>query len=1570
MKPLLFFPLLAGVLASLVAGINPAPAAVLPAGFIQEAVGSGWQGVAGVVTGPNADGTKQRVYGWEASGKVWIVEDGVRLPQPLVDISSEIGPELGLLGFALDPDFQANGYLYLLYTVDRNALLGSPGRAPSVGRVTRYTCRRDSGFTSVDVNLRKVLVGETKSTGIPIIERSHGVGALVFGEDGSLLVSTGDGAGGSETAIDIGGSPNALQAVADGIIPAELDVGAWRSQSLDSMSGKILRIDPETGDGIAGNPFYQSDHPRSSRSRVWAYGLRNPFRFAIKPGSGHPDRTLARPGTIVLGDAGWNTADSLFVGTAGGQNFGWPAFEGFDPTPGYRAATPPAFVNTANRILPVSSWTPTEARVRSGGVIHSMGAIGSAVAGSNFAGRSSIGGTFIDSPAWPAAWAGRYLHLDWELDSNGGGGWVRGFPNVDSGTIPSVEAFGSDWYHVSHLFFDKPSAALYAITWPSTVTKITPSPEGGATSPGLLGERFENNNFTAPGVTSIVADPNFIQPLLDPPDVSEPPLIPAYSIRYNGFITPRYTETYRLIADINDAAKIWINDQPVLEVGDPNDGIVDYWLRQSVPISLTAGVPAKIRIDYVNESANARFTLFWSSARQSQEPIPASAYAHAPGAGGDRVPPVLTVSGPAIVNNTSDRFGNMAVFTAEITPSEPIMGLEVSDLILQNCGEGLTTGPPALVFNAATGSYSIRLNATGPNFSVAVRAGAAADAAGNISAASNVYAGSLRYQAFITSVTPPAVTAGDFVVALQVRGTALRESDFRLENATFVSLREQANRDYSDYLVTFRPVMPGPVRVSLTTDRFYLSGGGSFAVDLRYEPTQGPTVALEPRYLAAGETALGAFAVEVVSSAPLTGLELTDFVITNGTALSLTLLPDAANALTIPVLSVQPTAPGSVRISLPAGAARGAFGLGNVAAASPVVNYAPPSASASGLLQEFFAGDDFEALLQTTASNAVIQFYGDGGLPGQGGILPITNHFSVRSRGSLIPRYSETYRFIVDSDDGVRLWVNDQKILDSWNATGVQWQQQAVDITLTAGETYNIRLDYRDLTGPALQYLFWRSDRQAMEPVPASQMRPSGAVPPVDTVAPHLSLAVLPELPSDVGDTTFTVTIAPSEPITGLSAADFVLTGCRFDPNRGADPISLGSDGKYTLYLAAFYTSGITIALPAGVCTDAAGNPNVASARVSSAVRPVLTLTAAGAAELAAEMANPPGDFTFRLASPFNIGSLTPASFTVTNGAVVSWALEYGSRTGVVGYIGRVRPAAAGVVTLSLAAGALKAPDGGGPGNIASNVISATNIPPEGGNAGVAVRYFSDPDLTTRVLDRVVPNINFDWLLGSPGVAVPVDQFSARFTGVIVPPVTGPMQVFVRADDGARLWLDEVAQFDHFSADGGEWSATFTATAGIPVRVRLEYREGWGGAGVGMAWSGPGLVRQTIPSSRWLVQAPAAAQYPLAITPEQDAAAAPSQVPAAALTTLESLPEIGRSLVLEGTGTELALSWICVDGAMAWLEVESSLDLVRWSTVPLTGLQAAPASPAGRTQFTLPVPAPANATYYRLRAIR
>ncbi|MFT5285906.1 MAG: glucose/arabinose dehydrogenase [Planctomycetota bacterium] len=302
----------------------------LPPGFLETEIAGGWNQPTDMAFLPDG-----RLLVAEKAGLVWMVDGGFKGAQAVVDITEEVADisSHGLKGIAVDPSFGTNGNIYLLYEVDRHHLLffGTPQYdpiaddliGPTIGRITRLTLDAGANHEMVLAGSRNVLIGQTASTGFPIINVHEG-GALRFADDGSLLATAGDGA---EGYANTGGSPETVEAISLGIIPAKHDVGPFRAQLVDSLAGTLIRIDPSTGDGLPGNPFYNPGFPSRPRSRVWAYGLRNPFRISVVPGTSTGPN---HPGRIIIGDVGFGLWEELNVSETGGENFGWPLYEGME----------------------------------------------------------------------------------------------------------------------------------------------------------------------------------------------------------------------------------------------------------------------------------------------------------------------------------------------------------------------------------------------------------------------------------------------------------------------------------------------------------------------------------------------------------------------------------------------------------------------------------------------------------------------------------------------------------------------------------------------------------------------------------------------------------------------------------------------------------------------------------------------------------------------------------------------------------------------------------------------------------------------------------------------------------------------------------------------------------------------------------------------------------------------------------------------------------------------------------------------------------------------------------------
>lgn len=140
--------------------------------------------------------------------------------------------------------------------------------------------------------------------------------------------------------------------------------------------------------------------------------------------------------------------------------------------------------------------------------------------------------------------------------------------------------------------------------------------------------------------------------------------------------------------------------------------------------------------------------------------------------------------------------------------------------------------------------------------------------------------------------------------------------------------------------------------------------------------------------------------------------------------------------------------------------------------------------SGTGLLGQYFNNMDFTGFVLERV-DATINFDWASGSPN--GALD-ANTFSVRWSGSVQPRYSQTYTFSTTTDDGVRLWVNGQSIIDRWIDQGPTTHSGT--IALTANQLYEIRMDYYENTGGAVARLQWSSSSQAQEIIPQSRLFP------------------------------------------------------------------------------------------------------------------------------------------------------------------------------------------------------------------------------------------------------------------------------------------------------------------------------------------------------------------------------------------------------------------------------------------------------------------------------------------------
>jgi glucose/arabinose dehydrogenase len=283
--------------------------------------------IASGFTGPVAmdypkDGSG-RLFICEQTGKIKIIKDGAVLKKPFLDVWSrldainKIYSEKGLLGIAFHPKYKSNGKFYVYYSA-RSADKQFDNKSVLV----QYTVSADPDIA--DPASQKVIMEINEP------ESNHNGGQLAFGPDGFLYIGVGDGGG----AGDKHGTKG-------------------NGQDLTKLLGKILRIDVDSKAPYAvppDNPFATAN---AIKPEIWAYGLRNPWRFSF-------DR---KTGMLFCADVGQNKWEEIDI-IKKGKNYGWRVMEGthcYDPGTG---------CNTEKLELPVAEYDHSTGISVTGGFIY------------------------------------------------------------------------------------------------------------------------------------------------------------------------------------------------------------------------------------------------------------------------------------------------------------------------------------------------------------------------------------------------------------------------------------------------------------------------------------------------------------------------------------------------------------------------------------------------------------------------------------------------------------------------------------------------------------------------------------------------------------------------------------------------------------------------------------------------------------------------------------------------------------------------------------------------------------------------------------------------------------------------------------------------------------------------------------------------------------------------------------------------------------------------------------------------------------------------------------------------
>lgn len=1066
-----------------------------------------------------------RMLIWQKEGMVRILKNGSLLPTPFINISTKVNrrQDRGLLGLALDPNFSSNGYVYLLYTYETGPDTNNAGAKTS--RLTRVTADPNNPDVALPGS-EIVLLGSLGTPPcsnypvgadcIPSDSLSHSIGTIRFAPDGKMFVSTGDGASFSF-----------------------VDVLALRAQNLDSYGGKILRINPD-GSAPTDNPFY--DGTNSIRSRIWAYGLRNPYRFGLDPVSGEP----------YIGDVGWNNWEEVNRGR--GSNFGWPCYEGNGPHSGYQtnAATAP----TCSQ-LPAAAVTPP---------LYTWAHNGS--------GAAAIGGSFYNGTQYPTKYRGNFFFADYP------GSWIRRIVFNASNNLQSVVNFATNaggpvswelgpdglFYHITFStgeirrirFTRGPTAKVSANPqWGHSPLSVTFSSSGSQDPDGQpLSYLWEFGDDT----TSTFADPvhtytgSGVQVMTAKLTVTDAEGLTATdSVKITlGSVPPTAT-----IETPADGVHVRPGDTVVFQgsATDPEDGAIP-------PPSLSWAV-----LLHHNDHIHPNIALTGTGGSFAVEDHGEGTYAYeirltATDSSGltdtkiinlpvDSLPRVTSLSfnlSSVVGGTTSTGTVNISVvapaggLTTSLSSNNAAVQVPANVTIAAGSSSAVFTANTSVVSSATTATVTTTLNGTAqatltvnpnspPSVSITSPAnGASFTAPANITinASASDSNGTVTQVEFFAGSTPlftdtsspysfawNNVPAGSYTLTARATDNSGGVTTSAPVNITVNVAPPPLPAPWATQDIG-NPGVPGSGTYSGGT--FTVKGAGADiwgnADAFRYVyQTLSGNAQIVARVGSISNTNVWAKAGVMIRQSLSANSAHAMMVITpgNGAAFQRRTSTGAASEHTSGGTAIAPywvrlvrtgnsfsgyrssdgsnwQLVGSATINMPTNVY---IGLAVTSHNDPVLCTATFSSVAvtpivadtgTSLKGEYYNNLDFTSLTVTRTDPQLNFDWGSGApAPTMG-----ANTFSVRWTGKVQPKFSETYRFYTTSDDGVRVWVNGQSIINNW--TDHSPTENSGTITLAAGQKYDIRVDFYENSGGAVLKLSWSSPSQPKQIIPTSQL--------------------------------------------------------------------------------------------------------------------------------------------------------------------------------------------------------------------------------------------------------------------------------------------------------------------------------------------------------------------------------------------------------------------------------------------------------------------------------------------------
>jgi glucose/arabinose dehydrogenase len=515
-------------------------ASALPSGFRDERVAGGKDLPAQYQLGtPTAvaflpDG---RLLVAEKPGRLRLVKDSLVQPVPALDWTAQVysNGDAGLIGVAVDQAFATNGYIYLAYTSDN----------PREGRVARFTMTGDTAIPTSELVLLSTIADHD----------THMIDSVRIGADGLLYASDGDSSPFDTATID-----------------------ATRSQQADQTVGKVYRM-TTSGQGIPANPFW-TGNPNDAASKVFGLGLRNPFRFTVRP-----------DGSVIVGDVGWNTWEEIdrILPNSSNHNYGWPCYEGGNNG----SQTQPAFSNFAvcQSLLPQGT-----------------GAVTAPVfAYDHTVGSSVTGGMVYDGTAFPAPYRGAYFFGDYSKN------WLNYWPMDAAGNFVGQPARFATISSPVDIELGPDGAVYYISIVDNQVRRIAYGAPSACASGNYFAQYYTNQTWSGTPAIARCDD------TIDNDWGSSGPFGASptdhFSVSWSG--SKYFTKGANTITSTSDdGMQVWVDGQFVLDNGGDHVPIT-----KSAAITYPAGGFHNVLVKYYENAGGAVAKLAITSANKLPTPV-------------------------------------------------------------------------------------------------------------------------------------------------------------------------------------------------------------------------------------------------------------------------------------------------------------------------------------------------------------------------------------------------------------------------------------------------------------------------------------------------------------------------------------------------------------------------------------------------------------------------------------------------------------------------------------------------------------------------------------------------------------------------------------------------------------------------------------------------------------------------------------------------------------------------------------------------------------------------------------